>query len=712
MIQELVEFGKQITKGKSIALKEEPFTTDIVLNEDGEFQRFIVGDKRNIETEVITAKKGKARFLLDKCEEVLGVSVNIGKLEAFQKRLEPFKNVSPLNPVFEFYDRRNVNGLKKAIIEYLNIEEKENIRNMTFVVDSDTLLSNKEVQDVIENYVNEQNLRKKKQGDNLSFKKVSFAITIVINKNGEFQRFIVDKEQEIMTGVFSSKKENNYILLGRADDLLGITKDGVEKKHHWFIEKLLLYKDKVQNIEPVLKFYEDKNENGVKKAVAETPWQFTKDFKSENITFMVGTTRLLEIDEVRNAIIEQFNEKEKDLLNGKKCSICGANNSPVLDEPHGLVKMPKGQQAGCALISYNNNAFESYGLKGNLNSSICRNCASNYIDGLRFLLSNGDYVEDKKKSYYHYNHRINISDNTVALFWTREKTEVIDPFSVFDAPDTTEIKSLFDSVWSGKSSVCAVVDTNMFYTCTMSSAAARIAVRDWTALSLDEYKTNLAEWFHDIEMIGSNGELAYSPLNLLIKNTQPDPKPGKKTKSDLNSKARIGNILWNAAVKGHSYKIPLEVMQYVLNRIWKKDIFSKERAALIKIVINRNTNKHMKSTLDETNTSLAYLCGRLFAVIETMQWKAMGNVNNGVKERFFAATASQPSILGTLLTKNVPIYQHKIKGYLAKELNEITVQISKIGSFPRRFSTIEQGEFALGYYFQKNHKKETTESNN
>ena len=121
----------------------------------------------------------------------------------------------------------------------------------------------------------------------------------------------------------------------------------------------------------------------------------------------------------------------------------------------------------------------------------------------------------------------------------------------------------------------------------------------------------------------------------------------------------------------------------------------------------------MKSTLDETNTSVAYLCGRLFAVIESMQWKAMGNVNSGVKDRFFAAAASQPAyVFGTLLTKNVPIYQHKIGSYLAKELNEIAERISEIGSFPQRFSTIEQGEFALGYYFQRNHKKETTDSIN
>lgn len=562
MIQELVEFGRRVTKGKSMALKEEPFAIDLVISENGEFLQFIVGDKRTIEAEVITAKKGKARFLLDKCDEVLGYS------------------------------------------------------------------------------------------------------------------------------------------------------DGAKKKHKLFLDKLELYRG-VPALEPVFKFYNANNGKGLKMAVSAFD-ELDKKIKVENITFMVGTTRLLETDEIRSAIAKKFKENEKLASNGKICSICGTSHSPVLDEPHGLVKMPKGQTAGCALVSYNENAFESYGLKGNLNSSICRDCARNYIEGLRFLLSDGHNVEatDNQKAHFHYNHRIKISDNTVILFWTREETDILDPFSVFDTPDVAEIKSFFDSVWSGKSGVGAVVDANMFYSCTLSSAAARIAVRDWTAISLDEYKKNLAEWFLDIEMIDRNGELSYSPLSFMIKATQRDPKPKEKPKSNLNSKTRIGTILWNAAVKGRSYKIPLEVVQYVLNRIWKKDEFSKERATLIKLVINRNTNKHMKSTLDEANTSLAYLCGRLFAVIESMQWKAMGNVNSGVKDRFFAAAASQPTILGTLLTKNVPIYQRKIGGYLAKELNEIAGKISEIGSFPQRFSTLEQGEFALGYYFQKNHKKETTESNN
>jgi CRISPR-associated protein Csd1 len=282
---------------------------------------------------------------------------------------------------------------------------------------------------------------------------------------------------------------------------------------------------------------------------------------------------------------------------------------------------------------------------------------------------------------------------------------------VFDVPDVSEVKNLIESVWTGKKEIITTVDTNMFYSCTLSSAAARIAVRDWTAISLEQYKMNLSEWFLDIEIEGKDKELSYCSLRQLINATQKDKKTGEKQKSDLNSKARIGACLWNAAIKGHSYKIPLEVLQSVLIRLWKGDYFSTERAAIIKLIINRNTNKNMKSTLDETYTSVAYLCGRLFAVIESMQWKAIGSVNSSVKDRFFTAAASQPAyIFGTLLTKNVPVYQHKIGGYLAKDLNEIAGLISEKGKFPQRFTTIEQGEFALGYYFQRNHKKDNESS--
>ncbi|MBQ6237643.1 MAG: type I-C CRISPR-associated protein Cas8c/Csd1 [Bacteroidales bacterium] len=560
------------------------------------------------------------------------------------------------------------------------------------------------------------------------------SLVISIDKNGVFGGFIpFDKEieSEVLVkydkgskwGYLSSKKGQSRFLLDKREEVLGIGDKDADKKHKLFIDKLQQYKH-LEELNPVFLFYDEKNPNGLKKAVESFNNLNLKkeEIKSVTLTFMIDTTLLLNTDNVRTAIITRFHETENKLLlkirNNRSCTICGRSDVPVLDEPYGLVKMPKGQTAGCALVSFNEPAFESYGLKGNLNASICRDCARNLTEGLNYMLSEGHVVpqdeEKKRKEHYQYKHRLNISDNTLVLFWTRDKTNDEEGFDIFDEPDEENVKKLLESAWSGDHRLGYAVDNNMFYSCTLSSAAARIAVRDWTAISLEEYKRNIADWFRDIEMQNREGTTLYSPLRFLVNATQRDKKPDKKQKSDLNSKAKIGSVLWNAAIKGRKYKLPTEVLQHVLNRVFIGDKFSSERAAIIKLIINRNTKNEMKPTLDEANRSVAYLCGRLFAVIESMQRKAIGNVNSGIKERYFSAAASQPAYIlgGILLTKNVPIYQKKIGGYLAKELNEIAGLLSESGSLPQRFTVIEQGEFALGYYFQRNHKKESTENIN
>ena len=558
------------------------------------------------------------------------------------------------------------------------------------------------------------------------------SLVISIDKNGVFRGFIpFDKEvdAEVLVkydkgskwGYLSSKKGQARFLLDKREEVLGIGDKDAAKKHKMFIDKLHQYQH-IEELKPVFLFYDENNLNGLKKAVESFNSLNLKKKESDSVTltFMVGTTLLLNTENVRTAVITRFHETEKKLLlkirNKCNCTICGRSDAPVLDEPYGLVKMPKGQTAGCALVSFNEPAFESYGLKGNLNASICRDCARNLTEGLSYMLSEGHMVpqdEDKKrKEHYQYKHRLNISDNTLVLFWTKDKTDDEDGFDILDEPDEENVKKLLETPWSGDHRLGSVVDNNMYYSCTLSSAAARIAVRDWTAISLDEYKRNIADWFRDIKMQNREGTTLYTPLRFLVNATQRDKQPGEKQKSDLNSKARIGSVLWNAAIKGRKYKLPTEVLQHVLNRIFIGDKFSSERAAIIKLIINRNTKNEMKSTLDEANRSVAYLCGRLFAVIESMQRKAVGNVNSGIKERYFSAAASQPAYIlgGILLTKNVPIYQKKIGGYLAKELNEIAGLLSESGSLPQRFTVIEQGEFALGYYFQRNHKSSTEES--
>lgn len=749
MINELVKLGENVPLKKRTTLadgsmRKEPVAMCLDIDNKGNFQEFIPYGKE-VYAEVITdtkglikAKQGSARFLLDKCEEVLGVSIQKTEFESFWKMLEPFKKLEALAPIFKFYEKRQ---LRKAIEAYLCLGNDNKEEGITFTVGTSRMLGNAEVIEAVKGHIEKENKKqtKKTNKKKYEYKETTFATEIVINKDGEFIEIKTGEKQSVLTEVISEKKKENSLLIGRPKDVFGIIDVRDEKKHQQFLAKLEEYRTALPEIEPVFKFYEDENNNGLKKAISESVYSFGKDCNQStyNITFSVEAHLLLNEKIIKGVISNRFKEKEKKLSENQtiSCSVCGKPESPILSETHGAVSMPNGQKAGCALVSYNDDVFMSYGLKGNLNSSICRNCARKYMEGLNYLLTDGHQVpeKEKQKAHFEYYHRIDISDSTVVLFWASDEFKEFDPSVINNSSDVSKVQRLLESPWNGKKTSGSTIDKNMFYCATLSSAAARIAVRDWTAISLDSYKQNIIEWFKDIAIEGDEGETIYSPLWKIVNATQKDPKPGEKAVVDKNSKTKIGSFLWNAAIKGcynvsedvtklgleqvesdiKKLKIPIEVLLSVLNRIWKGDKFTIARAAIIKLIINRNTGNSMKPTLDESNTSVAYLCGRLFAVIESMQWMAICNgrkdkkVNNGVKERFFVAAAYQPAyIFGMLLTKNVPIYQHKIGGYLAKELNEIAGRISEVGSFPQRFSTIEQGEFALGYYFQRNHKNE------
>lgn len=715
MIQELVKFGERVPKDKRMTSKDGSLTKErvamcLVINKSGDFQGYIPFEKA-LDAEVITdakglikAKQGSARFLLDKSQELLGVTVEKNKLESFKKTLQPFNNVEALTPIFKFYES---GGLREAIEGFLSLEGDNNDSLITFRVGSSRILENEEVVKAINIHINQESQKatKGKKQESIVFKEAYFDMEIVIDSNGKFLEIKKVPRQVIQTEVNTAKKNETFLLIDKSGSLLGITDERTSKKHRLFLEKLNEYRSDIPEIEPVFKFYDKENKNGLKKAISASVSKFGKDCNQStyNITFMVGTEILLCKKKVKQAISHRFKSKETLLVKSQKiaCSICGKSDSPILDETHGSVSMPGGQKAGSALVSYNNEVFMSYGLKGNLNSSICRNCAREYMEGLNFLLTDGHDVpeKDNQPAHYEFHHRIKISDTTVALFWTQKETE-FNPLLVSNPPQATEIKKLFGSIWSGESKVCEVLDENMFYSCTLSSAAARISVRDWTAISLSEYKKNIADWFKDIEIYDNNGEPTYTSFSRLVNATI---KVSTQKKGDPDAKSRTGSLLWNAAIKGRQYKIPIKVMMSVLKRLWVGDSLTVWKAAVIKMVINRNTDKKMESKLDEANTSVAYLCGRLFAVIEEMQRVAIGKVNSGVRERYFAAAAAQPAyIFGTLLTKNVPIYQHKTKGYLMEDLESIVKPISERGRFPQRFAPIEQGEFALGYYFQKN----------
>ena len=110
-------------------------------------------------------------------------------------------------------------------------------------------------------------------------------------------------------------------------------------------------------------------------------------------------------------------------------------------------------------------------------------------------------------------------------------------------------------------------------------------------------------------------------------------------------------------------------------------------------------------SLDTENNNIGYRLGRLFAVLERVQEAANPNINATVKDRFFAAASSAPvTVFGNLvrLAQNHLSKLGKEKpGYrvnLEKLLQEV---VGGVARFPAHLSLDNQGQFAIGYYHQR-----------
>jgi CRISPR-associated protein Csd1 len=578
-----------------------------------------------------------------------------------------------------------------------------------------------------------------------ALKEEPISIDLVIDIEGNFQKFIVIEKIIRPAEALKSKKGKARLLLDKCEEVLGFSgvdggeldslnerinelnneekkrKNDIEKaiataskKHELFLEKLHTYSE-LDVLEPVMKFYGSNKKNGLVAALESFLFQVDEKDQGGNIAFRVSDKRIHELQAVYDAIIVKFTaEQQISLNNNVKCSICGTLNYPVVDEPHGLIKsVPNGQKAGCALVSYNENAFESYFLSGNENSSICTNCAKNYTEGLNWLLSSGsdiDYEQKgKKKSRFQYSNRKNFGNDTAVVYWTRNNTP-FNELNMLDDPIPSQISSLFKSVASGNNNVAEYIEADSFYSCTLSGAAARIFVRDWIELSLDEYKRNIAQWFNDIA-IRAFGKAEYTPLYALS-----NAGHNKNLKTDKTG-SRVESLLWNAAIK--NTVPPLWIITGVLKRIRyiannedgeRQETLTPARAALIRLVLNRNAmitgGQMVSENLNSDDTRPAIICGRIFATMEAIQRVALGKeLNAGIRERFFSFASTNPApAFGRLMRmsqNHITKLKHDRPGVAVALDRQLQALCVFLGEFPVFFSLEEQGQFALGYYHQK-----------
>jgi CRISPR-associated protein Csd1 len=507
-----------------------------------------------------------------------------------------------------------------------------------------------------------------------------------------------------------------------------IFRKDVSDKRSLFVERINNIGE-LEEINPVLKFYKGNKDKGIEVANQE---YFLKNISKKdrrgNIAILIsGEGRYVhENDSVYRKIIAIYEDKQQVRLlnNKKKCSICAGEEFPVGDFTHYPIKRVPGDKepaGGRKLISYNgdNNPFESYEMVGNENCMICTNCAKTYVEGLNWLLSAGSEIivrngKGKEKLAFRYTNRKNFGTDTAMVFWTRRNKELPE-IDQLEAPNPGDLARLIESVTAGVEKDSRYLEPDQFYSVTLSGAAARIAVRDWIETSLYDFQRSIAQWFQDIAIVEYDSDLKkmnthYARLYDLARSCQNDADNKNVTLS------RIATHLWNSALKNTAP--PLWILTKAIQRArLDKYGVTADRAALIKLILTRNNKGGdfvITEKMKEGHNPVAYVSGQIFAKLESIQYAALGDRNAGIRERYFTYAMTLPAAafgrLFNLNSKHFTKLKTEKPGLaitMDRELQKLCKDID-ISSFPATFTLEQQGQFAIGYYHQRQEQFNTT----
>ena len=390
-----------------------------------------------------------------------------------------------------------------------------------------------------------------------------------------------------------------------------------------------------------------------------------------------------------------------------QCAVSGEEKP--LARIHSKIKGVYGGLAtGSVLIGYNNPSENSYGNEQSYNSGISEEMMKKYTEALNYLLASQK-------------HKHMLEDMTM-VFWamdTEDKCEDLFSQLLFGESDTlnaeqTEemLKKMMEDAREGKITAkrlenLSTVDPSVdFYMLGLKPNSSRLSVKFIIRKKYADVLWNIARFQQEIQVVQEQKPV---PLWMIEKELI-----SPKSKNDKVNPALMAGLL-NAVVYGGKY--PAALFENTLRRIRIERNINRIRCGIVKAYFNRNDKKEEIAVgLNEKNKSPAYLCGRLFAVLEQLQKDAAGTeLNRTIKDAYFASASVKPALIFPKLIRLSQNHLKKIKNanYRYKYNERIQKIIEPLdGKFPERLRRTEQGEFFVGYYqqipelFKKSEKKE------
>lgn len=454
------------------------------------------------------------------------------------------------------------------------------------------------------------------------------------------------------------------------------------------------------------------------------------------------TTLLLRIDQhlaiEEDTGLPQIWARHQRELDSKKADASIAAHS-ILDgsviipaQTHNQIRIQGGQSAGAPLISFNADSFESYHLRQSENAPMSNEQQFAYVQALRYLLDNR-------------NNHVYTSGDVTIVSWSKNHTEAgLLPW-IAQPPSQEELVKWTQTLASGGSIDIEGIqwseDDPCYFLC-LTPNAARIVVRFFFVNTFGEVVENIRHFYDDIRIAGSPSAKKPS-LYGIVRSTQPPSSKRSTSGSSLGVRGeRLYQQLLLSVLRGAPLPYPL--LTAVERRIRVAaandsrqsggsngekgsssrrprtksqssrlpERFDSVKAGLIKAFYLRTmpqgyTKEDFTVSLNKNNNHIPYLLGRLFYLYEWAQEEAQGkDSSSSIRRGFFSSASAQPSVAFPQVIRTAEPSLLKLKRddprkctFLEKQIDDVMGRLPD--EFPTHLTLVEQGQFYLGYYHQK-----------
>lgn len=525
----------------------------------------------------------------------------------------------------------------------------------------------------------------------IGFEQKVISVIIEINLQGVLVQIRPnDKTATVPHRVKRALNITANLLWDNAEYVLGMAVKGnserVIRQHEAFIERIRLLDEPAKSdagIQALLCFLE----NFDIATLRETPhWERLQS--NPNITFRLQHDTCL-ICERQNVIDTLYNNQGNNVTDSV-CLVTGDDDNP--ERLHPAINGVRGaQSSGANIVSFNLCSSSSYGKSQGFNAPVGKKASFMYTTALNHLLRKGSeqrfQVGDASTVCWSANRHVFESDFTTLWGTT--------PTGIKAKPDkyNDAVKAVVNAASRGS---FAAGDDTLFYVLGLAPNASRIAIRFWLTGTVSEFSTRIKEHFDYLEIVRGENELEYLPLFLLLVNT------AVHEKTDNIPPNLIGETM-RAILAGQPY--PYTLFAAAIRRCKSAQHVNYPRAAAIKACINKLHGKEViKVALDKENTGPAYRLGRLFATLEKIQEEACPGINSTIKDRYYGMASSNPvNVFSTLLKLSIhhlaKLENRGRRINFEKLLGEIMTDMPP--ALPTALSLQNQGEFAVGYYHQR-----------